>query len=263
MDLTNKYGRARPPLRLLLLGPVPGPDGIHGEALRHLVRVARRAVPWLFDSRPCAGTVPRNWRRGAVLLLPNPERTASNRDSHRPVTLSSCLSKLMERTPAARIRDVIESQLALQPSGFLPGNSTPDQLLQIRAAMHRNAPQHRTADYFVDHASAFGTVGPDAVILEMWRLSIPNRIVRWSAACLNSTSAVVCIDKFTPSSRTLTRGAPQGTVLAPIMFVVVMPVSLFLPFERALLRRRFIADDHTLIAQQSNRDAINSASKEG
>ncbi|KAF8307763.1 hypothetical protein TcBrA4_0007820 [Trypanosoma cruzi] len=113
------------PLRLLLLGPVPGPDGIHGEALRHLVRVARRAVPWLFDSRPCAGTVPRNSRRGAVLLLPNPERTASNRDSHRPVTLSSCLSKLMERTPAARIRDVIESQLALQPSGFLPGNSTP------------------------------------------------------------------------------------------------------------------------------------------
>ncbi|RNF15346.1 hypothetical protein TcG_07287 [Trypanosoma cruzi] len=45
---------------------------------------------------------------------------------------------------------------------------------------------------------------------------------RWSAACLNNTSAVVCIDKLTPSSRTLTRGAPQGTVLAPIMFVVVM-----------------------------------------
>ncbi|PBJ81347.1 hypothetical protein BCY84_00202 [Trypanosoma cruzi cruzi] len=209
-------------LRLLLLGPVPGPDGIHGEALRHLGRVARRAVPWLFDIRLRAGAIPRNWRRGAVLLLPNPERTASNRDSHRPVTLSSCLSKLMERTPAARIRDVIESQLALQPSGFLPGNSTPDQLLQIRAAMHRNASQHLTAAYFVDHASAFDTVGPDAVILEMRRLSIPNRIVRWSASCLNSTSAVVCIDKFTPSSRTLTRGAPQGTVLAPIMFVVVM-----------------------------------------
>ncbi|RNC52093.1 Tbingi protein [Trypanosoma cruzi] len=89
--------------------------------------------------------------------------------------------------------------------------------------MHRNAPQHRTAAVFVDHANAFGTVGPDAVILEMRRLSIPNRIARWSAACLNNTSAVVCIDKkLTPSSRTLTRGAPQGTVPSPIMFVVVM-----------------------------------------
>ncbi|KAF8305897.1 hypothetical protein TcBrA4_0039870 [Trypanosoma cruzi] len=209
------------PLRLLLLGPVPGPDRIHGEALRHLVRVARRAVPWLFDIRPCAGTVPRNSRRGAVLLLPNPERTASNRNSHQPVTLSSCLSKLMERISTTRIRDVIESQLALQPSGFLPGNSTPDPLLQIRAAVHRNAPQHRTAAYFVDHSNAFGTVSPDAVILKMQRRSIPNRIVRWSALCHNNTSAVVCIDKLTPSSRTLTRGAPQGTVLAPIMFVVV------------------------------------------
>ncbi|PWU94182.1 hypothetical protein C3747_281g28 [Trypanosoma cruzi] len=128
----------------------------------------------------------------------------------------------MERTPAARIRNVIESQSTLQPSGFLPGNSTPDQLLHLRAAMHRNAPQHRTAAVFVKHANAFGTVGPDAVILEMRRLSIPNRIARWSAACLNSTSAVVCIDKLTPSSRTLTRGAPQGTAPSPIIFVVVM-----------------------------------------
>ncbi|KAF8293795.1 hypothetical protein TcYC6_0105440 [Trypanosoma cruzi] len=209
-------------LRLLLLGPAPGPDGIHGEALRHLGRVARRAAPWLFDIRLRAGAVPRNRRRGALLLLPNPERTASNRDPHRPVTMSSCPSKLMERISATRIRDVIESQLTLQPSGFLPGNSTPDQLLQIRAAMHRNASQHRTAAVFVDHANAFGTVGPDAVILEMRRLSVPNRIVRWSAACLNNTSAVVCIEKLTPSSRTLTRGAPQGTALSPIMFVVVM-----------------------------------------
>ncbi|PBJ74241.1 hypothetical protein BCY84_12842 [Trypanosoma cruzi cruzi] len=68
------------PLRLLLLGPATGPDRIHGEALRHLGRVARRAFPWLFDGRLRAGTVPRNWRRVVVLLLPNPGKTASNRD---------------------------------------------------------------------------------------------------------------------------------------------------------------------------------------
>ncbi|KAF5215966.1 hypothetical protein ECC02_011307 [Trypanosoma cruzi] len=125
-------------LRLLLLGPAPGLDGIRGEALSHLGRVARRAAPWLFDIHLRAGAVPRNRRRVVVLLLPNPERTASNCDPHRPVTLSSCLSKLMERTPSTRIRDVIESQLTPQPSGLLPGNSTPDQLLHLRAAMHRN-----------------------------------------------------------------------------------------------------------------------------
>ncbi|PWU92118.1 hypothetical protein C3747_327g12 [Trypanosoma cruzi] len=51
-------------LRLLLLGPAPGPDGNNGEALRHLGRLARRAVLWLFDIRLRAGAVPRNWRRG-------------------------------------------------------------------------------------------------------------------------------------------------------------------------------------------------------
>ncbi|KAF8301685.1 hypothetical protein TcYC6_0050490 [Trypanosoma cruzi] len=153
-------------LRLLLLGPAPGPDGIHGEALRHLGRVARRAVPWLFDSRPCAGTVPRNRRRVVVLRLPNPERTASNRDSHRPVTLSSCLSKLMERTPAARIRNVIESQSTPAAILLFAGQFHPRP---IAAPQRCHAPQHRTAAVFVDHADAFGTVGPDAVILEMRR----------------------------------------------------------------------------------------------
>ncbi|EKF39158.1 trans-sialidase, putative, partial [Trypanosoma cruzi marinkellei] len=145
-------------LRLLPLGLAPGPDGIHGEALRHQGRVAKRVVTWLFDRRVRAGTGPRNRRRGVVLLLLNPGRTASDRYSHRPVTLSGCLSKLMEHIPATRIRDVIESQLTQQPSCFLPGNSTPDQLLHLRAAMQCNAPQHRTAAEFVDHANAFGTV---------------------------------------------------------------------------------------------------------
>ncbi|PWV22117.1 hypothetical protein C3747_1g583 [Trypanosoma cruzi] len=144
----NKYGRARPHTTAVALGTGAwsrrntwrgtAPSRPCGEACRPL------AVQY---PPTCRGR-PAELATRAVLLLPNPERTASNRDSHRPVTLSGCLSKLMERTPAARIRDVIESQLTPQPSCFLPGNSTPDQLLHLRAAMHRNAPEHRTAAVF-------------------------------------------------------------------------------------------------------------------
>ncbi|KAF8306756.1 hypothetical protein TcBrA4_0031350 [Trypanosoma cruzi] len=68
-------------LRLLPLGLAPGPDEIDGEALRHLGRAAKRAVPRLFNRRLRAGTVPRNRRRVVVIpLLCNPGKTASDRD---------------------------------------------------------------------------------------------------------------------------------------------------------------------------------------
>ncbi|RNC34432.1 beta prime cop protein [Trypanosoma cruzi] len=68
-------------LRLLPLGLAPGPDEINGEALRHLGRVAKHAVPRLFNRRLRAGTVPRNRRRMVVIpLLCNPGKTAYDRD---------------------------------------------------------------------------------------------------------------------------------------------------------------------------------------
>ncbi|ESS61431.1 hypothetical protein TCDM_10991 [Trypanosoma cruzi Dm28c] len=218
----NKYGRARPHPTAVALGTGAwprrntwrgtAPSRPCGEACRPLaVRwpPTCRGRPAEFATRGCA-TPPQSGENGIQPRLPptcNAEQLPQQAHGKHP-----------RRTHPGRHRVPVGSAAIW----LFAGKFHPDQLLQIRAAMHRNASQHRTAAYFVDHANAFGTVSPDAVILEMRRLSIHNRIVRWSAACLNNTSAVVCIDKLTPSSRTLTRGAPQRTVLAPIMFVVVM-----------------------------------------
>ncbi|KAF8297435.1 hypothetical protein TcBrA4_0066270 [Trypanosoma cruzi] len=77
----NNYGRARQHPTAAASGTGACPDEIDGEALRHLGRAAKRAVPRLFNRRLRAGTVPRNRRRVVVIpLLCNPGKTASDRD---------------------------------------------------------------------------------------------------------------------------------------------------------------------------------------
>ncbi|KAF8293633.1 trans-sialidase [Trypanosoma cruzi] len=89
------------------MGPAPGADGMRGEALRHLGRVAKRAVPGC-PKDDCTQ---------------EPSRGIGDVESSYP---SSIRGK--------RIQGVIESQSTLQKSGCWPVNFTPDQLLRLRAA---------------------------------------------------------------------------------------------------------------------------------
>ncbi|KAF8275561.1 hypothetical protein TcBrA4_0139040 [Trypanosoma cruzi] len=129
--------------------------------------------------------------------------------------------------------------------------------------MHRNAPKHRTTTDFVGHANALDTVYHKKIILEIRRLPIPNHIVRWSAEFLSGTGAVVRIDKLASFPNTSVRGAPQGTVLAPIICSIAMNSLCSCPSNAPSIRHRLIVDDTTLITQHSNSDAINSAPKKG
>ncbi|KEG07414.1 Tbingi protein [Trypanosoma grayi] len=165
-------------LRLLPLGYAPGPDMIHGEALRHLGRGAKHSALTLFNKSLRTGVVPQSWRHRVIIPLLKPGKKATQLEPYRLVTLTSCLCKLMERIIAARIREVIEPKLTPQQSGFRPSHSTLDQLLHLRVTMHRPTPKDRTAAVFVDYTKAFDTVDNNKIILQMRRLGIPQHIVR-------------------------------------------------------------------------------------
>ncbi|KEG05446.1 Tbingi protein [Trypanosoma grayi] len=250
-------------LRILPPGSAPGPDMIRREALRHVGKCAKHSVLTLFNKSLSTGVVPQSWRHGIITPLFKLGKKATELASYRPVTLTSCLCKLMERIIAARICDVIEPKLTPQQCGVRPSHSTPNQLLHLRAVMHRPTPKDRTTTVFVDYAKVFNTVDNDKIILEMRRLGVPQHIVRWSASFLGNGTAVVRVNKVHSSPICFTRGVPQGTVLGPLMFVIAMNYLSVRFTEAPLLRHGFFADDLTLIPRHSDREILTSTLQQG
>ncbi|KAG8339745.1 hypothetical protein TRVL_09430 [Trypanosoma vivax] len=107
-------------LRELSSGTAPGDDEIHCEEPKQLGRVSRRCILRLFNYSLRTGQVPAKRRHGIIVPLLKPNKPANSVASFRPVTLTSTLCKLMERTVARRVRDCIEDKLKPQLAGIRP-----------------------------------------------------------------------------------------------------------------------------------------------
>ncbi len=71
---------------------------------------------------------------------------------------------------------------------------------------------------FVDFSSAFNTIIPDTLQNKLTQLSAPTSICQWITSFLTDRQQVVRLGKLSSSTRTISTGAPQGCVLAPLLF---------------------------------------------
>ena len=95
--------------KCLAEGKAAGPDGLHPRLLRKLPEEALSVVCLLFERSFRNGVVPQSWRVGEVVPLLKAGKDPSVMGSYRPVCLTSCLGKWLERVLERRMRWVLES----------------------------------------------------------------------------------------------------------------------------------------------------------
>ena len=75
----------------------PGPDKITNEMLEHLGTKAKSKLLGIFNKIWKTGLVPQSWREADMVPIHKKGKDQANTDSYRPISLTSCVSKLMER----------------------------------------------------------------------------------------------------------------------------------------------------------------------
>ncbi|KAG8175490.1 hypothetical protein JTE90_004182 [Oedothorax gibbosus] len=123
------------------LGPMPVGYDVKAKALLKLYnRIWNEKV------------FPTSWQRAIVLPIAKPGMDPQDAGNYRPIALTSCLCKLMERMVDARLVYCLEEKGAFSPfqSGFRHHRSTIDNILlletSIREAFVRN--QHLVSIFF-------------------------------------------------------------------------------------------------------------------
>jgi hypothetical protein len=131
----------------------------------------------------------------------------------------------MERMVENRLDWVIErsEMLSETQTGFRKNRSTYDQLTSLDDEIHRALSQKHTCIVaYLDLAGAFDAVNHAMVIHKLAAAGITGRLLGWLQAYLQERTFKVLFEGEQSNARPITIGVPQGGILSPLLFNVLM-----------------------------------------
>ena len=111
----------------------PGPDQIHYEILRHLPIETLHILLDIINETWKSDTFPESWREALIISIPKPGKDHFNPLNYRPIALTSCICKTVERMVNERLVWYLEKNglLAKQQCGYHANRSTIDHLIRL------------------------------------------------------------------------------------------------------------------------------------
>ena len=79
-----------------------------------------------------------------------------------------------------------------------------------------------TLAVFLDLEKAFDLMWRDGLLLKLEKLGVRGKILKWIHSFLNNREAMVRVGSTLSDPVLLENGTPQGSVLSPLLFIVMM-----------------------------------------
>ena len=231
-----------------------GPDDIFNEYLLNMTIPLKSLVLKLANLVWQTGEVPSSFTRSIIIPILKPNKPAKELKSYRPIALTSCLSKLIEKLVVTRLSYRLEHDRLLSnlQSGFRKGRFTIDTLMRLVSDVHLGfeaKPHLRTLTAKLDLTSAYNRVDHLRLLKIFADLHIPPVYARFYRSFLHNRIFQVHYRGIQTSWAKESCGTPQGTVSSPILFLIYMESMLrtiSLPAQKAGIKVAMFADDLSL-----------------
>ena len=200
----------------------PGRDGVTNEMLQHLGPKATASLLKLFNTSWKKGQVPQAWKDAILVPIHKPGKDRTDPASYRPISLLSCIGKLMEKLVNTRLTWHFESKKLFSPEqcGFRRNLSTEDQVTYIAQEIEDGFQDGmHVLSVQVDMEKAFDTVWKEGLKLKLLRLGVEGLMFDWLCSYLENRTARVQLQGLNSRQRTMEQGVPQGGVLSPTLFL--------------------------------------------
>lgn len=189
----------------------PGEDGVTYDILNCLASIDEGPLLHLFNLSFREGRLPRAWRKAIIIPIAKP-----GGGGYRPVSLTSCFCKMMERIMLERLTYIIGDNLSNNLYGFMKGKGTTDAVIKC---LSHDSDYCRT---FIDLKGAFDKTNSEVIMYELTKLGVSGRMLYWIGDYLQGRRAQVFFQGALSEERGLDLGTPQGGVLSPMLFNVLM-----------------------------------------
>ncbi|GBP97353.1 Retrovirus-related Pol polyprotein from type-1 retrotransposable element R1 [Eumeta japonica] len=183
---------------------------------------------------------------------PERERAATDPKAYRPITLLSVLGKILERI-FLKLAVSMTANLSVSQHGFTVGRSTRTALNSILGTA-RDSTEKYVQCIFLDISGAFDNAWWPMVLTKAKRGGLPPNLYRLLTNYFVDRKVGLFIGTEVSWKRS-TMGCPQGSVLGPALWNVLMDDLLRLPFPAGIKVVAY-ADDLTVLVEAPSRSEI-------
>ena len=145
--------------------------------------------------------------------------------NYRPLALTNHLTKVFERVLRLSIIKHLETNNFMNPTqhGFRSRHSTITQLLNYYDSVLSILEQgHCPNTVYLDFAKAFDKVDHQILLSKVHKLGIQGKVHTWIKEFLTNRQQSVRVEKQYSEKVWVTSGVPQGSVLGPLLFIIMM-----------------------------------------
>ena len=218
-------------------GKSSGPSGIIIVMMRAAGDSFLNELTTLLNRIVYEGTVPSDWNLSFIINLFKRKGDALSRGNYRGLKLQEQAMKVMEHILSAIIRDNIS--IDEMQFGFMPGRSTTDAIFILRQLQEKFLGKKKNLYFaFVDLEKAFDRVPRSVLWLAMRKVGVSEWIIRTVQAMYRNAQSKVRVGSSYSEPIDVSVGVHQGSVLSPLLFIIVISrVQNRIPLE-AVVRRR-------------------------
>ena len=200
-----------------------GPDEIHYQFLKKLPSCSLDFLLQAFNEVWVSGKFPTSWKQATIIPIPKPGKDNTDPSNYRPIALTSCLCKTLERMINTRLIWFLESNGLITnfQCGFRSKRSTVDHLVRLetfaREAFIKK--EHLTAVFF-DLEKAYDTTWKYAIMRDLSDFGLKGRLPIFIDNFLSNRNFKVRVGTTLSGLQGQEEGVPQGSILSVTLFSI-------------------------------------------
>ena len=203
----------------------PGEDNILYSMIKHLPEPAKQFLLKIINKIWETGILPKTWKIALIIPVKKPGKEASQATSYRPIALTSCVCKIMEKMINTRLIWFLETsnKISSHQFGFRKNRSTLDPLLKLTNQIQEGfARRRKTFGVFFDLEKAYDTTWRRGILEQFHHMGVKGNMMKFLKSFLTDRYIKVRIGNNTSKPFKQQEGVPQGSVLSVTCFIVAI-----------------------------------------
>ena len=211
-------------MKSMKISSAPGPDGFPSMVLHDYAQELAQCMCMLWRRSMDTQEMP----DGINIAYVTPIFKGGDKSmpkNYRPVSLTSHITKVFEKVMHKAIMNHLKINELLNETqhGFRQRRSTLTQLISYHSDIICSIENDKNVDsVYLDFSKAFDKCDQHIILRKLKLLGITGKIGKWISSFLSNRQQSVVIDGHTSKKEWVLSGVPQGSVLGPLLFIIMI-----------------------------------------